>query len=237
MLQDQNKPEGMWFERYGSFSAKAVSNASTEHPGASGIEIRFLTIPKDRKDFEVRAEDVEGEPPQLVGYAAVYDVWSEPLGEFYETIRPGAFAGAFEPGADVRGLFNHDPNYVLGRTTSKTLELVDAEQGLRYRIKPPNTDIGQRVVANVRRGDVTGSSFAFLVAEDGDRWWQEDGKVFREILKVELYDVGPVTYPAYEQTSVVSTRTFDRRNQVLAIPVSPVRREHLKCRLGILLDT
>ena len=136
----------------------------------SGHEVRYLTIPKDREGFEVRAEDAEDGATQLVGYAAVYDQWSQPLSEFCEVIRPGAFEAAFADGADVRGLFNHDPNYVLGRTTSDTMKLVDTKHGLQYRINPPDTDIGQRVTANVRRGDITGSSFAFVVPDDGDRW-------------------------------------------------------------------
>lgn len=159
-------------------------------------EVRMVTEP-----VTVRAE---GETRTLQGYAAVFNRETV-IGEFFrEVIEPGAFAEAIKD-ADVRGLFNHDPNWVLGRQTAQTLRLVEDKKGLRYEIDPPPTTQGRDVQALVERGDVTGSSFGFTVPEDGQRWERgKDGMLpLRRITRVEwLRDVGPVTFPAYEETTV-----------------------------------
>jgi uncharacterized protein len=149
---------------------------------------------------EVRAEEnEEGQPARIIGHGAVFNKRSDMiLGMFKEEIAPGAFDDVL--GDDVRALFNHDPNFVLGRTRSGTLELsVDAE-GLRYEINPPDTQsVRDLVLAPLTRGDITGSSFAFRVAPDGDEWREEeDGLIVRTIQRFSrLLDVSPVTYPAY----------------------------------------
>lgn len=146
----------------------------------------------------------EGEAKTLEGYAAVFGVETV-IGDFFrELIEPGAFKSAIKD-ADVRGLFNHDPNFVLGRTAAGTMKLVEDKEGLRYVITPPDTTVGRDTMALVERGDITGSSFGFVVAPDGDTWERgKDGMLpLRTITKVEwLRDVGPVTFPAYEETTV-----------------------------------
>ena len=101
---------------------------------------------------------------------------------------------------DIRALFNHDPNYVLGRNKSGTLELREDEQGLLVRIKPPNTQWARDLQVSIERGDINQMSFGFTVEED--EWRSEDGYDVRELRKVKLYDVSPVTYPAYTATDV-----------------------------------
>ncbi|EKS0982337.1 TPA: HK97 family phage prohead protease [Escherichia coli] len=147
---------------------------------------------------EVRTEGQNDEPTKIVGYAAVFNSRSEPLWGFREIIAPGAFDDVLQD--DVRALFNHDPNYVLGRTTANTLTLSVDARGLRYEITAPDTQtIKDLVIAPIARGDVNQSSFHFRVAPGGDRWYEdEEGVVIREISKFSrLYDVSPVTYPAY----------------------------------------
>lgn len=152
--------------------------------------------------IEVRA--AEGEAPSLSGYAAMFNSETVIAGYFRETIAPGAFRDAIKTD-DVRALFNHDPNYVLGRTTNDTLKLTEDKQGLHYDVTLNMADPDAvRVRAKVERGDVTGSSFGFFVEEEK---WQEPAKGSRElplrtILKASLFDVSPVTYPAYDSTSV-----------------------------------
>ncbi len=119
---------------------------------------------------------------------------------------PGAFDRALRQNQDVAGLFNHDPNLVLGRTSAGTMALTKDATGLRYEIELGDTSISRDVQEHIRRGDVTGSSFSFTIPPGGDKWTRtqdEDGKYFevREVLDVELYDVGPVTFPAYQGTS------------------------------------
>ncbi|PPA72571.1 HK97 family phage prohead protease [Achromobacter spanius] len=140
----------------------------------------------------------ETERPQIAGYAAVFNTRSALLfGTFVEEIAPGAFDDVM--GDDVRALFNHDPNFVLGRTRSNTLRLEIDSRGLAYTIDPPETQtVRDLVLTPLKRGDVTGSSFGFRVAPDGDEWRREGEIIVRTIHKLaELRDVSPVTYPAY----------------------------------------
>lgn len=148
---------------------------------------------------EVRAETHDSEPSRIIGYGSVFDSRSELIfGSFREIIRPGAFDEVLKD--DVRALFNHDPNFILGRSSAGTLALTVDERGLRYDITAPETKtIRDLVLAPMQRGDINQSSFAFRVARDGEEWYQdEDGVVIREITRFSrLLDVSPVTYPAY----------------------------------------
>lgn len=127
---------------------------------------------------EVRAERHDDNPAHIIGYGSVFDCRSELIfGSFREIIRPGAFDDVL--GDDVRALFNHDPNFILGRSAAGTLNLSVDERGLRYDIQAPETQtIRDLVLAPMQRGDINQSSFAFRVARDGEEWYQdEDGVV------------------------------------------------------------
>lgn len=139
------------------------------------------------------------------GVAAVYDSLSENLGGFRERIVPGAFEDTNM--TDVRALFNHDSNFVLGRTKSDTLRLNRGKTGLEYEIDLPNTRTIQDLVGEpIRRGDVSQSSFGFIIGGGNDSWDEnDDGVLIRTIHAIrELFDVSPVTFPAYPDTSVGS---------------------------------
>ena len=153
-------------------------------------------------DFEVRSD--EGQSPKIVGYAAVFDSKSEDLGGFREIIKPGAFKNALND--DVRALFNHDPNYVLGRNKAGTLSLAEDERGLKIVIDPPDTSWASDLKKSMSRGDINQMSFGFIT--NSDRWGLEDGETIRELVDVSLFDVSVVTYPAYTATdaSVRSTK-------------------------------
>lgn len=150
---------------------------------------------------KVRAETHDSEPSRIIGYGSVFDSRSELIfGSFREIIRRGAFDDVLQD--DVRALFNHDPNFILGRTQAGTLALTVDERGLRYDITAPETQtIRDLVLAPMQRGDINQSSFAFRVARDGEDWYQDDGGVvIREITRFSrLLDVSPVTYPAYQE--------------------------------------
>ncbi|MTI12046.1 HK97 family phage prohead protease [Sansalvadorimonas verongulae] len=146
---------------------------------------------------ELRAA-MDGDTPKIDGYGAVFNSRSENLGGFREIIMPGAFDSVLDD--DVRALFNHDPNFVLGRSSAGTLELSTDDKGLRYLIDAPNTQtIRDLVLEPMKRGDISQSSFAFRVARNGEEWEEdEDGVIVRTIHKMQrLFDVSPVTYPAY----------------------------------------
>ena len=164
-------------------------------------EVRVINF----DDMELRVTDDDS--PKITGYAAKFGKWSEDLGGFREKIKPGAFDDVLED--DVRALKNHDSNLILGRTTSGTLKLDTNSVGLRFEIDPPNTSTGKDTIEEIRRKDITGCSFSFTTKTDA---WKnnEDGTVERTIVKVDrLYDVGPVTYPAYPDTTVAA-RSLDK---------------------------
>lgn len=173
-------------------------------------EIRSVAAP-----VEIRREqrqDGEGEQVTLVGYAAVYDQETNIGGWFREVIRPGAFDRAVREGQDVRALFNHDANHVLGRSKSGTLRMQSDDKGLRVEIDLPDTQSARDVVTSIERGDVDGMSFAFrAVREAWDETDPEDP--LRELLDMDISDASVVTYPAYEGTSIAKRSLEEARSK------------------------
>lgn len=152
----------------------------------------------------------------LVGYAAVFYRADDPGTQYelwqntFERILPGAFDNLDQN--DVRGLFNHNRDNILGRVKSGTMQLTVDEVGLRYDITLADTQSARDIAAAVERGDIDGSSFAFIATSV--TWREEliDGTEIeiREINGCDVFDVGPVTYPAYAATtSDVAERSRD----------------------------
>tara|TARA_R100001369_G_scaffold81040_2_gene111742 strand:+ start:1976 stop:2590 length:615 start_codon:yes stop_codon:yes gene_type:complete len=147
-------------------------------------------------DIETRIDSTEDGKEIVVGHASMYNTRSEFMG-FYETIEEGAFTDDLIKNSDVRALINHDQNLILARNTSGTLKLNADAQGLRYEFEMPETSYGKDLSVSLKRGDISQSSFAFTVEED-DWSTDENGNDLRTIKKIKrLYDVSPVTYPAY----------------------------------------
>lgn len=175
--------------------------------------LRNVVVPVDAlghemRSFEYRLEASDVEDGLLRGYAAVFDQLSLPLGalqRYREKILRGAFSQSIANGDDVRALWQHDPNYVLGRVKNKTLTLIEDIHGLRTVIQPPDTQWARDFVASIKRGDVDQMSFGFEVVTD--EWSLQEGELVRTIREANLFDVSPVTFPAYPQTSV-STRSI-----------------------------
>ena len=149
--------------------------------------------------LELRDEE-DSSKKTLVGYAAIFNSPTELFRDFYEEIAPGAFDGVL--GDDVRCVLNHDRNVLLGRTSSGTLKLSVDERGLKYECSLPDTQVAKDLAESVGRGDVSQSSFAFRA--DKTEWIDlGDGKEKRVIKSLaSLRDVSPVTYPAYDDTTV-----------------------------------
>ncbi len=172
----------------------------------------------ERRNFvnsEIRVANTESR--EVVGYASVFvdsdgrAALSENLGGFREKIDPKAFDSVLDN--DVRALFNHDPNLILGRTTAGTLKLSVDERGLKYSFTAPDTSYGRDLMISLERGDVSQSSFGFIVEEDS---WDEDseGATIRTIKKVgRLLDVSPVTYPAYPDAQVGKRNFLNYRTE------------------------
>lgn len=185
---------------------------------------------EQRAGAKIRVEKREGQADLIVGYAAVFYNPSDE-GTVYrmfdwleERIKPGAFDRALREGHDARALFNHDPSNLLGRVGASTCRLAVDDIGLRYEIDAPDTQAGRDAVTSIQRGDVPGSSFAFRATKAV--WIDEvrDGQeiTIREIEDLDLGDVGPVTYPAYQATTA-DTRSAGANEQEL-------RAEYLKAR-------
>jgi hypothetical protein len=179
------------------------------------MDKKFPVDQIERRTFTAEMRAVEGERPAIEGHAAVFNQLSGDLGGFVELIEPGFFDNVMND--DVRALVNHDPNLILGRTKSGTLEISQDATGLFQRTYPPVVEpdairYAKDLMISIKRGDVTQQSFAFTVKstwngdpEDGYRWETLDDLVIRRLLPggcKRLYDVSPVTYPAYPQTDV-----------------------------------
>lgn len=161
-------------------------------------EREVRTTPATGLKVETRTDDDGKETRVLSGQAIVFDSDSEDMG-FIEQIAPGAAAEAIKT-SDVRGLFNHNPDNILARSPD-TLRLEEDDKGLNFEMDLPDTEIANRVHVAVERGDISGNSFAFIVAED--EWNHEVDPPTRRITRIsEFFDVGPVTYPAYPGTTI-----------------------------------
>lgn len=165
------------------------------HTETRGSKIERRAFPLD--GVEIRTKD--NEPPKIVGHAAVFNELSEELSYYREKIAPGAFAKTIKE-ADVRSLFNHDPNFVLGRTKSGTLKLFEDNKGLAVEIIPPDTAWARDLMETMRRGDVDQMSFGFQVVKED--WEGDVNNPIRVLKEVRLFDVSPVTFPAYSATDV-----------------------------------
>lgn len=180
-------------------------------------ERRFVTSAEP----ELVVTVASGEKPMISGMGAVFGQYGD-LGMFVEIVEPGFFDSVMD--ADVRSLFNHDPDDILGRAINGTLRFSQTDIGLAYEtdINPDDED-AMSVYQKIKRGDVTGSSIMFCVKSldcgddmNGDEWYVLGDKVIRRLLKngcKELLDIGPVTFPVYEQTSASArSKATDMRN-------------------------
>lgn len=156
----------------------------------------------ERRDFVIdrmKVERRENEKPEIVGHAAVFNREANIGGWFIESVAPGAFRRAIAED-DVRSLFNHDANLILGRNRAGTLRLAEDDTGLMTVTQPPDVTYARDLLVSIERGDVSGMSFGFRVTKQE---WDESGDILkRKILEVELFDTSPVTFPAYPQTDV-----------------------------------
>lgn len=176
-------------------------------------------------DMQTRSDD--NDDLYLEGYFAVYgdiyNVWEGAT----ESIAPGAFEESIH--GDVRALYNHDDNLILGRTSAGTLELKDDSHGLWGRIKLNRNDTdAMNAYERIKRGDVTGCSFGFNI-ESEETDYREDGTVHWTITKVNpLYEISPCVFPAYGATSVSARgkELDDMRKRKLEL-----RKEEIRKRL------
>jgi uncharacterized protein len=159
-------------------------------------------------EVEARAK---GSDIYVEGYASVFEKRSGNLGGFVEVVKRSAFNKTIRE-ADVRALWNHDPQYVLGRSGAGTLDLSIDENGLYYRSKLPNTSYAKDLAELLERRDVRESSFTFFKVQD-DWGYDSAGNAQRSLIEVGLIDVAPVTFPAYPD----ATSGVARRNALMSL--------------------
>ena len=187
-----------------------------------------------KKDREIRGisyrATVDEESRHVEGYALLFNTDSKPMwgGDLIERIAPTALDGVLER-SDVLCLMNHDESRgVLARSRmgEGSLTLTVDEKGLRYAFEAPKTALGDELIEALRRGDIAESSFAFTVEKDN---WErkEDGTYVRTIVQIgQLYDVSPVYYPAYEDTTV-ALRSLDERKEEARKELERLRKEEI----------
>ncbi|MGE3932367.1 MAG: HK97 family phage prohead protease [Rhodospirillaceae bacterium] len=176
-----------------------------------------------------KREGAEG-PGTLAGHAAVFNQRAEIYTGFFEEIAPGAFAESIA-GDDVFGLWQHRTDQVLGRLRSKSLRLAEDDVGLAVEIDLPSTALGADVAQLVGRGDVTGMSFGFNVL---DQEWLTlpDGADLRIVKRVKLWEVSPVTFPAYDGTDL-ALRDRDAARAARAATQTPPDFTIVRARLRL----
>lgn len=168
---------------------------------------------KERRFYqglELRARDGDSKLPTIRGYTIKFNelsdpYWSRAVG-FFEKIAPEAPVNALaDPNRDIRALFNHDPNFVLGRAkpsagTASVRHMID-DVGVLVEIDPPNTQQARDIVENIRAGNIDGMSFGFYV--DDATWDEEhDGIPVRTIRSMRMIDdVTIATYPVFNGTT------------------------------------
>lgn len=214
------KPMPMMNEGHDEFMNRCMKNGEMDEDScqmqwdqskksASGkIERRSFDI---TLGIEARAD----KPEMIVGHAAVFNRIGEG-GWFREQVMPGAFRQSITED-DVRALFNHDANFVLGRNRAGTLRMSEDDVGLAIEIDPPDTQFANDLKISISRGDISQMSFGFEVIKDS--WERGEGKDLdlRTLETVKLWDVSPVTFPFYRDTDV-AVRSYENWKETFAIP-------------------
>lgn len=198
-------------------------------------------------DLEFRGAD-DGGKLRFRGHAAVFDEWAEiysfPGETLMERVARGAFRKVLSAGADVRFLINHD-GLPLARTASGTMKLKEDTRGLLVDAELAPTTLAQDLSVLVERGDVSQMSFGFRVGKHDLEYDEDTGIVRRTITEFsELYDVSPVTFPAYEGTdagmraveALAELRVAMERSADLATAIASVENGALKTFLSDVLE-
>ncbi|MFW6029440.1 MAG: HK97 family phage prohead protease [Halanaerobiales bacterium] len=158
------------------------------------------------KKYEVRAVEEDGK--KYITCEIPYNSISEDMG-FREVLKPGCFKKTIKDGYNIRALYQHNQSVILGAVKNNTLQLEDTETSLRADIKLPNTQEANDVYNLVKDGYITNCSFGFRAIQE--EWNSTENGEIRNIVEAQLYEISPVTFPAYEMTQVsVSLRSLEK---------------------------
>ena len=205
---------------------EAENEGRAKGEALSKLETRIVEVDK----FEVR-EDADG--MRLEGYAALFNSRSENLGGFTETINPGAFRSSLKARNDIKLLWNHNSDIVLGSTRAGTMTLIEDDRGLRVSALLPNNTAGRDARESIARRDVTGFSFGFSMPARGGDEWSSDGTE-RVLKSVRLHEVSVgVAFPAYPETNGTATvRGLDKIAQRANVDADALADALLKIENG-----
>lgn len=181
---------------------------------------------RELKGIEIRSED--GKPSVLSGYAALFNSRSVDLGGFIEVIRPGAFTRTLKDNPEVLALAHHDTSRPLARRSAGTLAVSEDDKGLRVEITLNDSSAAQDVLADVRSRNIEGMSFGFSAVKDAVT--RKVGELpLRELIDVDLFEVSPVTMPAYPETSVAARSLPQSVEDALKAPSEPTAEHSAAC--------
>ena len=182
-------------------------------PERDRTKLERRTYAVDCLSIEMREAD---QAEKIVGHAAVFNVVGDG-GWFREQIAPGAFTETII-NDDVRALFNHDPNFVLGRNKAGTLTMREDAKGLWIEIDPPDTQFARDLKVSIARGDISQMSFGFEIIKESREQGQNGEPSLYTLEEVRLWDVSPVTFPFYKQTDVSVKSRQDWENEQRSKP-------------------
>lgn len=170
-------------------------------------------IGTEQRSSSFAVRNTPGSDFAISGVAASFGVYADIGGQFRERIAPGAFKDTLAAGNNIRCLLNHDVSKILASTRAGTLALKETDAGLCFAAQlDKESQIAQETHRAIARGDINEMSFMFDVPDGGDVWDmaqdETTGERFtrRTLLKVNLMEVSPVTFPAYKQGTSVTAR-------------------------------
>jgi uncharacterized protein len=152
--------------------------------------------------FKITRDEQTPEERIIEGYFALYESETELFPNTYEIISKGAFDNTLTKN-DIRALWNHNTQYVLGRNKNGSLQLKTDEKGLFGIIKLPNTQYANDLYELVNRGDIDQASFGFNILDEDIEELASGGYRWR-IKDIDLHEISVVTFPAYENTTVLA---------------------------------
>lgn len=170
---------------------------------------------KEMRTFNItsltKRDGTNDHPSMISGYASVFNSKTSIGDYFEEVIAPGAFARSLAEN-DVRALFNHNWDKVLGRTKSGTLRLLEDERGLKFDVDLPNTTAARDLAESMERKDIDQCSFGFVATEE--KWDYSVEPALRTVIEAKLYEISVVSIPAYEDTEVSLVRSKEIDKEV-----------------------
>lgn len=162
-------------------------------------------------DDATRAELTTSTGRKLQGYAVVFNQWAqiaERGKQFFESFAPVSVDRSLNENIDVRAAVDHNREKIIGRRSAGTMRISKDTVGLTFEIDVPETSVGNDILTSVRRGDYTGMSFSFY--DSLYQWSRKDGQPAGTVVDMKIREISPVSFPAYEGTSVFAARSLDQ---------------------------